>query len=212
MKYEKLNRLILIFIIITFYILYIINEKEVLCESNIKHFLPQLKEIVYKQLSLLIRQDDFIMQYNTKFYQDCILKKEFIKIFVENVDWANLLQNKHEKDILYIKNQIIDKFYIYIEEEQLKYNIKVLKNMLMNCLEKVPLLLEQYSDFIKHVDDADIKIRTPGFEQHLKDYKYKIIQDFIKEGLEFKISLDENENAIIISLSWNTIILYYTKI
>lgn len=214
MIYEKLKRILLIFIIITFCILYLINEKEVLCETNFEHFLPQLKEILYKQLFLLIKQDDFIMQYDAKFYQHCILKKEFIKTFLEHVDFENLINNNAGKDVNTIKYEILKEFHNYIQDKQkeYEYQIKIIQNTFLTIFERMLPYIEQYYNFYKPEDNASIFIKTPGFYQHLKDYEHKIIQDFIREGFAFKVSLDENENGIVISLSWNTIVFYYKKI
>lgn len=195
-------KIILTFFLLIFYILYFIKYKQVLCEPLIQDIYKELKDEVYQALYLLVRQQDFCMVYNSRFYHTIILKKEFLQIFVEHLDWQKFFLENGNANIFQIKNEIINKFFIYIEKEQQKYEKDFLKHVFLIFIEKTPKYLQEYISFIKHFENVDIHIRTIGFEHFIKQKEYNYIQDFVKQGLHFKISFDDN---IMMIISWYNI-------
>ena len=89
MSFYSIQKTIKIIIIFLF-ILIIISINIVYCE-NIKTnydndlllLIIDIKEILKEELILLTKQEDFIIQFRSSFYNEVIMKKDFVENFVE---------------------------------------------------------------------------------------------------------------------------------
>lgn len=125
--------LILVLIIIILSILIIKNiscDCSIIKEENFNSLINILKDEVEKTLNLIIKQNDFKLQYDEIFYNEIILKENFLQNFIESLDWEHVLNKNFNK--YNFKVEIINEFLSYVDYKQNFYKNSLFKNYLTN--------------------------------------------------------------------------------
>lgn len=172
-------------IIFSIILYYIYNNHQVFCEQKFSDPYAEIKNDLFEVFSTFIKQENFIILYNSRFYDDVILNPLFIKEFINSLDWQYLLSNKinTEENRHLIKSEILEEFFKYINDKQINYQKELFKNFLISLVPTIPkyyFYYIEYTNFTEHFFETSIQVRTPGFEQHLSRFRYEITQEFIK--------------------------------
>jgi len=100
--------------------------------ANVQTSIQVLHDHFFELLKAHVRQPDFILTFGTSkitpglqtlFYKNFILDDVFIKTFLNNISWEELIYNNNKLlNVALLHSKIYEKFYTYIEQEQ--FNVK----------------------------------------------------------------------------------------
>lgn len=194
---------ILTMITIMLIIIFIINQKQVLCEENVvseeETLIELLKQIFGEELYKYVRQEDFEAIFSSLFYENVILQENFIKNFIEHLDLKKLLALHDDKSTRYIKEEVLNQFHNYIQQKQILYQKEYVKNTFSHMIGNLIKLLEQHMQLNSLDVGIDAVIKTPGFLANIEIERYKKTQDFIKESIVLKIDFDPDKVVFTLS-------------
>lgn len=236
--------IILITIIILNIVIYKIYHY---CEE--KAFIKYCVESCCKDIYNYMIQDDSARYYGyynvylgkesglliSKFYNECIINKEYIKTYVTTLDWYSILIN-NKKDIVTIINIVRENYIEYIKLEENMYTSNLLKNTTLEETRKTLFIfLQNYITMLNIFTESDIKfiinklipqiiekmdcnlyIRT--FEFQNKDYSTlinmldSIINDYLIQKDNYydnlRKILESARNTYVFILGWYNIYKY----
>lgn len=197
MSFYSIQKTIKIIIIFLF-ILIIIAKNIVYCE-NIKTnydndlllLIMDIKEILKEELILLTKQEDFIIQFRSSFYNEVIMKKDFVENFVEQLNLKKLLQDNNLNEI---KIKILNEFAIFINKEQKLYEYGFLKNIyryiILQNIQHIPEFL-YFLNYLQYKPNKEDFNEDPnkGFYNFIKDTK-KHLKEYPRSKYHVYVFID----------------------
>lgn len=122
-KNKKIIKKLLIISVLSLMLMIIYKNTEItFCEIAMmsqEEALIELKENVYSHLHDVVRRESFKTIYeNTWIYSKMIVKEEFLREFIENIQWLNFLEENKDLSSEHIMNKISEMFMSHIETLQ----------------------------------------------------------------------------------------------
>lgn len=196
MKIKELLKFIINVIIVLLILILFVKLNTVYCEDIYQSVRNELN----KELWLYITQEEFVAIYKSRFYYDIVLKKEFIKHFVDNINWSDLL-NTHT-DVKSIKTKILDDFMLYVIKNHHNYERRFFLDFFSAFYKYKVISSESLSMFKEPLENA---ITIPGFFSLVKT---EIPTKYFNEGFYFELSLEDD--SLVFRVYWYGFII--TKI
>lgn len=180
------KQLLLIIITITL-LFYLFSHNGLLCEDINQQALIEFKEILQNKLQEIVKTEEFINSYGrskykpqflTTYYIKKMLQPEFIEVFLNNLNFHDLLitQKLSDKELL---SKIFEEFRKYVENSIKRFELKVTGTVMLFLIIK-PIFLIQELFAIKNLLLNTLTIAntvdliTPEAEELAKNLNKKV--------------------------------------
>lgn len=149
----------LIFIIVFCALFFFKGITPVACETGVmtqgtQEDITTIKDILYPYLYDLVRTNDFKLLYqNTWVYRDIFLSENFIKTFLNNVDWSKFVEDNKNLTLDNKLNEILKMFLSYADDyyhHLLCNSYKINARACENTINFMNTQLKQAAVFIDH--------------------------------------------------------------
>lgn len=191
---QKLIKIIIILLLISLLISQNIiysDEIKINYEEDSIILFSYLKEILKEELSLLVKQEDFKLQFESLFYEEIIMKRDFVNTFVEQLNLKNLLQENALDDI---KIKILNEFANFIAQQQKIYESGFLNNIyryiILKHIQNVPEFL-YFLNYLKYTPNNGQSNENTykGFHSFIKDAT-KHLKEYPESRYHFSVFID----------------------
>lgn len=185
-------------IIICLFLINLISKNTISCEDIKPNYeedfiilVSHVKEILKEELLLLVKQEDFLLQFKSSFYYEIIMKEDFVEAFLKQLDLKNLL---YDNDLNEIKIKILNEFAIFIFKEQKIYEHSFLNNIyiyiILKNIQHVPEFL-YFINYLKYTPDKEKANENTykGFYSFIKDTKQHL-NEYPNSKYHFYIFID----------------------
>jgi hypothetical protein len=197
---------LLLYIIVSMVIFNACIYDSISCEEIIEY--ESLKQAIIYELTLYVKQEEFISLFKSRFYFEVILNNTFVETFVNSLNLQELL-HKHAFDPINIKSKILYKFLFYVNYEQIKYEQKFLNDFIFASITNIIPFIESCINYKAHLPNTDGSIITKGAYSLHKSFAENAFQNYIKNGFYLELSLDD---GLFITVSWYNFVIVKKRI